>query len=80
MSASGKPKHGDVYVDDDGMTRIVFQTPDGVYQNLFISKVGSSWLDCTTRPSPFVPKESAYKFNLTDVISNILKDSHEHSD
>jgi hypothetical protein len=80
MSASGKPEHGDAYTDGDGMTRIVFETPEGVYQNLFITNRGTSWLDSTTRPAPFVPKDSVYKFNLADIISNILKDSHEHSD
>lgn len=80
MLANGEPKHGDVYIDEDGMTRIVFSTAERVYQNVFINKRGLSWLDSTTRPVAFIPKESVYKFNLTDIISNILKDSHEHSD
>ena len=80
MSANGELKHGDVYIDDDGTTRIVLKTPDHVYQNLFISDRGSSWLDCTTRPKPFVPVNSVYKFNLAEIISNILRDSHELSD
>ena len=81
MSANGEHKHGDVYVDEDGYIRIMFMTVNDVYQNVFISpKKGLSWLDCTTRTKASVPKGSVHKFNVIDIISNILKDSHEHSD
>ena len=82
MSASGEPKHGDLYMDDDGYLRIVFSTVEGVYQHVLVSpKKGLSWLDHTTRVKSGVPKESVYKFNIIDIINIILNEErHEHSD
>lgn len=81
MSANGEPKHGDVYVDEDGYIRILFSTANGVCQSVFISPTKKlSWLDCTTHPKAHVPKDAVHKFNVIDIINIILKDDHEHSD
>lgn len=82
MSANGEPKHGDVYTDEDGYIRIVLTTATGVCQSVFISPTKKlSWLDCTTHPKAKVPKDAVHKFNVIDIISNILNEErHEHSD
>jgi hypothetical protein len=80
MSANGEPKHGDVFTDADGYTRVVLESSTDVWFTLLFTPSGHSFMSDSMGVKPFKPSDSVYKFNLVDVISNILKDSHEHSD
>ena len=80
MSANGELKHGDVFTDADGYTRVLLESTTGVWFKLAFTPDGKSFMYNDFSSKPFCPRDSVYKFNLADIISNILKDSHELSD
>ena len=80
MSASGEPKHGDVFTDSDGYTGVLLKSSTGVWSTLLFTPSGYSFMSESTSAKPYTFKDSVYKLNIVDIISNILKDDHEHSD
>lgn len=80
MSANGELKHGDVYTDSDGYTRVLLESTSGVWFKIAFTPDGTSYMYDNFSSKPYCPIDSVYRFNLVDIISNILKDDHEHSD